>query len=887
MVKKRLYLVDGANYIFRAYYAMPGLSNSKGLPTGALYGYTQMLLKLLKEEKPDYIIVCFDRPEPTFRDELYDKYKANRKEPPDDLQQQFPYMQPLTRALGFKNIDKAGFEADDLIGTLVKRFAGEDMEVVIVSGDKDLMQLIGPDVTMLDEMKERRGGPNEVVEKFGVGPEGVIEVMGLAGDSSDNVPGISGVGMKTAMKLIAEYGSIEEVIAHAGEIKGVLGRKVAEGVESARLSRRLVTIDTDVPIELEIGDCVPGEQGSEALREMLKEFEFSKLLTEMTPASVSSNISYEKYLLITEERALRDVVNNIKNKKILSLDLETTGLDTMKARIVGFCLAWAPGEAAYVPVGHSVLCNQLPMDVVREQLEPVLADESVRKIGQNLNYDLSILRRLGFKVNGVSFDTMLASYVLNPSGEHNLDAMAARHLDHRTIHYGDVVGKGKSQKNFSEIPPEAARDYACEDADVALQLFEIFEPEIKEKFSDLYYKMEMPLLDVLIDMQMAGMKVDPRKLSVLNEDFSGRLAELEKKIYKLAGEEFNINSPKQLGVILFEKLGLPGAKKTKTGFSTSQPILEELAQGHDLPRLILDYRSLSKLKSTYVESLTALINSETGRVHTSFNQARTATGRLSSSDPNLQNIPARTEEGRKIREAFIAEDGFVLLSADYSQIELRVLAHMSGEENLLNAFKENLDVHAITASGIFGVRAGDVTKEQRAVGKTVNFATIYGQTAYGLSKQLGIAPGEAAEYIDNYFKKYPRVASYREEILKKAAGEGFVETLFGRKRFLPDINSGNGQLQQIAERMAFNTIFQGTAADIIKLAMISIHEKLPEVSRESRMLLQVHDELVFEVPADDVEKVKKFVTDEMCSAAKLAVPLVVDVGVAKNWAEAH
>jgi DNA polymerase-1 len=558
----------------------------------------------------------------------------------------------------------------------------------------------------------------------------------------------------------------------------------------------------------------------------------------------------------------------------------------MKAEIVGASIAWGAGEAAYLPVGH-LYGKCLGRESFRNFIASILSNPEVKKLGQNLNYDLSILKRLGFDIDGIYFDTMLASYLINAESEHGLDAMATKYLGHRTIRYEDVVGKGKSQKNFSEINPNEARDYACEDADVAFRLFEIFKDAVLDDYAELFFGVEMPLMEVLVDMQLAGMKVDAGKLSLLDEDFSERIAALEKKIHEIAGESFNVASPKQLGTILFEKLRLPSAKKTKTGFSTSQDILEELALEHELPRFVIEYRSLSKLKSTYVDALRGLIDKKTGRIHTSFNQARTATGRLSSSEPNLQNIPAMTDEGRKIREAFVAEDGFCLVSADYSQIELRVLAHMSGDENLVDAFVRKLDVHAITASGIFGVNVEAVTREQRAAGKTVNFATIYGQGAYGLARQLSITPAEAGEYIENYFGKYPGVGKYRDEILSAARKNGYVETLFGRRRFFSDINSKNRQFSQMAERMAFNTVFQGTAADIIKMAMVKIHAGIHDISPNSRMLLQVHDELVFETPIDDADKVASFVKSAMEGAATLKIPLIVDIGRGTNWADAH
>ncbi len=883
---KTLFLIDGANYVFRAYYAIRSLATSKGQPTNALYGFTNMLLKLMREHSPDYVAICFDTAEPTFRDELYVEYKANREAPPDDLVRQFPYVEPIVDALAIPAVKKPGFEADDLIGTLARRFASSDLNVVIVSGDKDLMQLVGPNVRILDEMKELWIGEEEVKGRFGVSPGRVVDVLSLAGDASDNVPGVPGVGAKTASKLIAQYGSLDEVLAQADRIDGKVGKAIAEHTKEALLSRQLVTIDTDVELKLDLKELERAEPDQAKMQVIFKELEFTRLLDQLAP---QSSISFAKYRLVTEEKALKDVVNNIINKGVLSIDLETDSLDPMRANIAGFALAWEEGEAAYVPVGHTTLLSrQLPYDMVAKEIGALLKDGCIKKIGQNLNYDLTILRRLGFEVQGVDLDTMLASYLIDPSERHGLDPLSSRHLAHTTIRYEDVVGKGAKQRLFTDMDPEECRDYACEDADVALRLSNIFRRRIEEeKLTDLLYNMEMPLLHVLVDMQIAGMRIDSKMLAGLGKEFEQELDQLEVKIHALAGEEFNINSPKQLGEILFEKLSLPGGKRTKTGFSTSQQVLEDLAHRHELPMLVLRWRQLGKLKSTYVDSLQELVNPATGRVHTTFNQATAATGRLSSSDPNLQNIPARTDEGRRIREAFIADPGFVLISADYSQIELRVLAHLSKEEALIKAFAEGRDVHALTASGIFGVPVDKVSREQRGVGKTVNFATIYGQTSYGLAQQLDISQGEAADYIENYFAKYPKVAAYRDEVIERARKEGRVETIFGRRRFFPDIASTNGQLRQIAERMAFNTVFQGSAADIIKIAMIEVHAKLPQVSRESRLLLQVHDELVIEAPEKDAEKARAFLKQAMESAAKLSVPLVVDTGTGPNWAAAH
>ncbi|MFH1830330.1 MAG: DNA polymerase I [Pseudomonadota bacterium] len=882
---KTLYLIDGANYFFRAYYAIRSLTNSKGFPTNALYGFTQMLLKLLKTEEPDYIACCLDTKEPTFRDKMYEDYKANRKAPPDDLVQQFPYMTPIIEALGISVAKKPGFEADDIIGTLAERFADDELKVVVVSGDKDLMQLVGENISMLDEMKELRIGPKEVRDRFGVEPGQVVDVLALSGDKSDNIPGVSGIGLKTASQLIDKYGSLEEVLEHVADLSTKAGSAIFENVDEARLSKKLVTIDRDVPLKFDLKDLKRRPFEREQMLELFKDLEFFSLLEKYAS---QKGISYEKYRLISNEKDLKEIVNFIKNKKIFSIDLKTDSLDPMQAQIVGIALSWEEEEAAYVPIGHVNVTAQLPRKLVYDELRPVLADKGIRKVGQNLNYALTILRREGFDVHGVEFDTMLASYVIDPSAGHSLDSLARIFLDHSTIRYADVTGKGKEKKLFARVDLEMARDYACEDADVALRLENIFKKKIDDEgLSDLFYKIEMPLLDVLVSMQLYGVKVDTNKLSSLGAEFSQELGGLEKKIHELAGEPFNINSPKQLGIVLFEKLGLPGGKKTKTGFSTSQNVLEDLADKHDLPSLVLRWRSLGKLKSTYTDALANMVDPSTKRVHTTFNQATTATGRLSSSDPNLQNIPVRTEEGRLIREAFVAEDGSLLLSADYSQIELRVLAEMSGEEALISAFRKGEDVHALTAAGIFGVPKDKLSRDQRAVGKTVNFATIYGQTAFGLSRQLGISPGQASEYINNYFNKYPRVAAYRDELLDRVREESMATTLFGRRRFFPDIESSNIQVRQLAERMAFNTVFQGSAADIIKRAMIEVHAGLSRVSAGARLILQVHDELILEVPESDVESVRDFVIDKMVSAADLKVPLVVDVGVGKNWAEAH
>lgn len=878
---KTLYLIDGANYVFRAFYAIRGLSNSKGFPTNALYGFTQMLLSLMRDEKPDHVAVVFDRPEPTFRDEMYEEYKANRKEPPDELSQQFPYVIPITEALGVAVVEKAGFEADDLIGTIAAKYASDDLHVVIVSGDKDLMQLVNDNVTLLDTMKGRRVGSREVVERFGVGPEHVVDVLGLAGDASDNVPGLPSVGPKTASKLIEKYGSIENLIEHADELKPSIQAKLKEFKDQVLLSKQLVTIVLDAPVDVTVEDMLKGKPKEKELHELFSEFEFTKLLAELAPRNAEKDVAY---ILADDEAKLTEVCDLIREAGRCSIAVAGD------AEPAGIALAWGAGGAAYVPFAHSleIGAKQLGVDEARVALKPLFEDASLAKIAHDAKEVEKALGRWGVAVKGLAHDTTLIAYLVDPAGQTALAALASRYLDHQLPPMDEVLGKGAKRLRFADLPLDRATQVMCESADVALQLADELSPLLEKTGVDaLYHETELPLIEVLREMEERGIRIDDGELARISKDFGARLAKIEKEIYDETGEQFNINSPKQLGFVLFEKMGLPGAKKTKTGYSTSQDILDDLAGEYRVPELVLAYRGLSKLKSTYVDALPQLIDPATGRVHTTFNQAVTATGRLSSSDPNLQNIPIRRPEGKSIRACFIPEEGYVFVDADYSQIELRVLAHATGDEALVSAFADGVDVHAVTASGIFGVKPADVTGEQRGVGKTVNFATIYGQSAYGLAKQLKIDVGEAGRYIDGYFAKYPEVEKYREKVLAFAKTKGYVETLFGRRRYLPDISSSNGMLRSVAERMAFNTVFQGTAADIIKRAMISIHNELPSVAKDARMLLQVHDELLFEVPIKDAEAVAAFVKERMEAAAELSVPLVVDVGIGNTWADAH
>lgn len=887
MSDKHLYLIDGSGYIFRAYYAIRSLSTSKGFPTNAIYGFTQMILKLAKEAKPEYWAIVFDSIEPTFRDELYADYKANRSEPPDDLVPQFPYIPKVVEALNIPMLVKPGFEADDIIATMAQRAKKAGFTVTVISGDKDLMQLVNDTVELWDPMKEKHYRLPEVIQRFGVPPGKVADVFGLVGDTSDNIPGVPGIGPKTAGKLIQEYGDLETLLKNAGDITGKTGESLKIYADQARLSKQLATLYYDVPIPFDENGLHYREIDTEACHDLFRELEFSRLLSEIAP---KATLSKQGYRLILEEKELEALLEEIKKTKtLLAIDLETDSLDVMRANIVGVSLSWAKGKAAYIPVGHTGpdAGKQIPLAALLGLLGPVLANETIPKTGQNLKYDLAILNPLGTTTKNIAADTMIASYLLNPQGPHNLDDLSQQHLNHRTIHYEDVTGKGSKQVSFAAVPVETARDYACEDADCTRQLAEMFLPRLeKEGLMDLFRNLEMPLMEVLLKMELNGVQVDKNILQTLSAGFEKELAVLEKEIYALAGESFNIQSPKQLGLILFERLRLPGAKKTKTGFSTSVDVLEELALHHPLPERILKYRSLSKLKSTYTDALQTLINPKTGRIHTSFNQTVAATGRLSSSEPNLQNIPIRAKEGREIRKAFVAEEGFQFLSADYSQIELRILAHYTEDKNLLQAFEEGRDVHSLTATALFGGTPDKVTSEQRSIGKTINFAVIYGQSAFGLANQLKIDPKEAKEYIDNYFRQHAAVKIFREKVLEKAREEGLVTTLFGRRRFVPDILSRNPNIRANAERMAFNTIFQGSAADLIKKAMLDIDRGLKKISPRARMLLQVHDELVFEVSEGDVAGVEAFVKEKMERVHALKVPLTVHCGAGKNWAEA-
>lgn len=892
---KSLYLIDGSSYIFRAYYGIRQfLSTSKGFPTNALYGFINMLQKVVKDEKPDYLVVTFDSKEKTFRHEMYADYKANREAPPEDLAKQFPYFEPLVQAFNIHSVRVPGYEADDIMGTLAKKGAEEGLQVVIVSGDKDMMQLIGPDIRMLDTMKNKWFDIEGVKEKFGVPPDLVIEVMGLMGDSSDHIPGVKGVGPKTATELIRKFGSIEKVYERIDEVdKQKLREKLVQDKEMALLSRQLVTINTSMELEFNLEDLKLKPSNNTELKKLFSEFEFSSLLGELEDNSdpvVSSPAIASKYETLLTKADFERWLKQLKKSKIFALDLETTSLHPVRARMVGISFSCEEGVACYIPLAHRYLGvpDQLALDWVIKKLKPLLEDPKIKKVGQNIKYDLIVLKNEGINLQGIVFDTMLASYILNPSGRrHNMDALAQDYLGHTTIKYKDVVGTASKEIGFDEVDVERATQYAAEDADITWRLYEKLSSILKGDDLQLFQELELPLLEVLAEMEIHGMKLDQKHLQNLSTIIEKKIEDHTKKIHSIAGEEFNINSPKQLSVILFEKLGLPVIKKTKSGYSTDVTVLEQLAAEHDLPEVVLAYRQLGKLKSTYVDALQDEIFSKTGRVHTSFNQTVAATGRLSSSNPNLQNIPIRTEMGREIRKAFIAEVNNHLLSADYSQVELRILAHLSGDEALIEAFQMGEDIHTRTACEIFGTSPDRLDAEARRMAKAVNFGIVYGLSAFGLSRQLKIYPKEAKKFIDQYFALYKKVKVYMEKTVAEAKEVGYTQTMMNRKRYLPDLKSQNRQLREAAGRVAINSPVQGSAADLIKLAMIRLAQKIRKKKLKSRMILQVHDELVFECPEEEEQEMRALVKKEMEGVVALKVPLVVDMGWGKNWNTAH
>ncbi|MEY0431849.1 DNA polymerase I [Providencia rettgeri] len=922
-----LILVDGSSYLYRAYHAFPPLTNSAGEPTGAMYGVLNMLRSLIMQYKPSHVAVVFDAKGKTFRDELFESYKSHRPPMPDDLRAQIAPLHEMVEAMGLPLLVVSGVEADDVIGTLACEASRKGMPVLISTGDKDMAQLVEPNITLINTMNNTILGPDEVKEKYGVPPELIIDFLALMGDSSDNIPGVPGVGEKTALALLQGIGSLEaiyndlEAIAPLG-FRGskTLAPKMAENRDVAFLSYQLATIKTDVELEKTCEELQVAQPDVDKLHQLFSRYEFKRWLADVengtwmegkgssakpspTPAAspvkpsnpTVPTLCAENYQTILEKADLERWVEKLSKASLFAFDTETDSLDTQEARLVGMSFAIEPGHAAYLPLGHDYLDApvQLPLEEVLELMKPILESENILKIGQNLKYDAEVLENYDIELKGIGYDTMLESYVLNSvagMGRHDMDSLADRHLNHKTVSFEEIAGKGKKQLTFNQIALEEAANYAAEDADVTLLLHQALYPQLEAepKLNHIFQNIEMPLVPVLVRMERKGVLIDANVLAAQSKVITARLAELEKEAFELAGEEFNLASPKQLQTILFEKLQLPVIKKTPSGAaSTNEEVLEELALNHALPKLLLEHRSLAKLKSTYTDKLPLMINPRTQRVHTSYHQAVTATGRLSSRDPNLQNIPVRTEEGRRIRQAFIAREGYKVMAADYSQIELRIMAHLSQDKGLLTAFAEGKDIHKATAAEVFGVPLEQVSSDQRRSAKAINFGLIYGMSAFGLARQLGIPRGEAQRYMDLYFERYPGVLRYMENTRLQASEQGYVETLEGRRLYLADIKSSNGMRRKAAEREAINAPMQGTAADIIKKAMIAVDNWLQTEKPHADMLMQVHDELVFEVKESELERVQAQVQSLMEQSMKLDVPLKVDVGIGDNWDEAH
>ncbi len=888
---KTIYLIDGTAYIHRAYHAIRGLTNSKGLPTNAIFGFTRMLIKLMEDRSPEYIGMFFDAKGPTFRHDIYQEYKANRPSMPEDMAVQIPYIKEVTAAFNLPIIEMQGYEADDLIGTLARKAETEGFDVVMVTGDKDFMQLVTEKAAIWDPMKENTIDLETIREKYGIEPHQMIDVQGLSGDTTDNIPGVPGIGQKTALDLVKTYNSMLELYEKLDTIPKKKQRENLENFkDQAFLSRELVTLNTAVPVDMELATFKVTAPDKKKLSELYKNLEFRQLQQSVPE---QADLSKKDYQAIMDMDALLKLISQLENSGLFALDTETTSVNPMQAKLVGLSFATRADQAFYIPCAHNYLGapEQLNLQAVLEKLRPVLENPEIKKVGQNIKYDWMVLVRHGIDLQGVAFDTMLASYLLNPSKRaHNLDQIALDFLDHKTITYEQVAGKGKNSLMFSQVPVDKAIPYACEDADITLMARDVLISGLKElNLEALMETVEMPLVPVLLRMEMRGTGIDVDRLRELSKSFKQELDALEGSIHGLAGEAFNINSSQQLGRILFEKLQLPVQKKTKkkTGYSTDVNVLTTLAEYHELPALILKHRTLAKLKSTYADALIELVHPDTDRIHTSYNQTVAATGRLSSSDPNLQNIPIRTEEGRKIRQAFIPRKGWYLVSADYSQVELRILAHCSSDEILIKAFQDDEDIHTRTACEVFQIEPESMTAELRRQAKAINFGIIYGMSAFGLSRQLDISNKMAKTYIDHYFARYQGVKRFMDQTITDARKTGRTSTLLGRIRLLPDIDSKNAMVRQAAERTAINTPIQGSAADLIKLAMIQVDEALIEKKLTSAMLLTVHDELVFEVPPDELEVVTRLVREIMEGVWDLKVPLKVNLAQGSNWDEAH
>ena len=927
-----LVLVDGSSYLYRAFHAFPPLTNAAGEPTGAMYGVLNMLKSLISQVQPTHIAVVFDAKGKTFRDEMFEQYKSHRPPMPDDLRKQIQPLHDMIRALGIPLLVVEGVEADDVIGTLALQASRLGKKVLISTGDKDMAQLVDDNIMLINTMNNSLLDREGVIEKYGIPPELIIDYLALMGDSADNIPGVAGVGEKTALGLLQGIGSMAEIYANLEKvaelpIRGAkkLGEKLLAEKTNADLSYTLATIKTDVELNVTTDELLLGESQNDQLIEYFARYEFKRWLNEVMNGADSITQTTEQPVKMNQYQATSPAQNSVGNSaventpkiqidrtkyetlltqadltrwieklnaaKLIAVDTETDSLDYMSANLVGISFALENGEAAYLPLQLDYLDapKTLEKSTALAAIKPILENPDIHKIGQNIKFDESIFARHGIELQGVEFDTMLLSYTLNSTGRHNMDDLAKRYLGHETIEFESIAGKGKGQLTFNQIPLEQATEYAAEDADVTMKLQQVLWLKLQEEptLVELYKTMELPLLHVLSRMERTGVLIDSDALFIQSNEIATRLTALEEQAYALAGQPFNLASTKQLQEILFDKLGLPVLQKTPKGApSTNEEVLEELAYSHELPKILVEHRGLSKLKSTYTDKLPQMVNSQTGRVHTSYHQAVTATGRLSSSDPNLQNIPIRNEEGRRIRQAFIAREGYSIVAADYSQIELRIMAHLSGDQGLINAFSQGKDIHRSTAAEIFGVSLDEVTSEQRRNAKAINFGLIYGMSAFGLSRQLGISRPDAQKYMDLYFQRYPGVQQFMTDIREKAKAQGYVETLFGRRLYLPDINSSNAMRRKGAERVAINAPMQGTAADIIKRAMI----KLDEVIRHDpdiEMIMQVHDELVFEVRSEKVEFFREQIKQHMEAAAELVVPLIVEVGVGQNWDEAH
>ena len=898
-----LILVDGSSYLYRAYHAMPPLTNSDGESTGTIYGVINMLRKLIRDYKPEHMAVVFDAKGKTFRNDLYAEYKATRPPMPDDLREQIAPIHEIVKAMGLPLLCVDNVEADDVIGTLAKQATAAGIETVISTGDKDMAQLVSEHVTLVNTMNNSKTDIAAVQEKFGLTPQQIVDYLALMGDKVDNIPGVDSVGPKTATKLLQQYGSLQGVIQHADEVKGKLGEKLRAAVDALPLSYQLATIKMDVELDFTPETLDMQVADNQKLAELYRRYEFKSWLQELdsAPAAATSTKADEPatsiethYETILTKQQLDNWLARLQKAELFAFDTETTSLNYLQARIVGMSFSIKAGEAAYLPLAHDYpgAPDQLDFDATLALMKPLLEDPKALKVGQNLKYDRHILLNHGIDLQGIAHDTMLQSYVLDSTAtRHDMDSLAEKYLNRSTIHFEDIAGKGKKQLTFNEIGLEEASPYACEDADITLQLHHILWPKVQAipSLEIVYRELEMPLLPVLNTLERNGVHIDIFMLQQQSDQLALDIDRLEKEAHASAGTKFNLGSPKQLQEILYDQQQLPVRKKTPKGQpSTAENVLQELADdGYELPQIIMQYRSLSKLKSTYTDKLPQQVNQQTGRVHTSYHQAVTATGRLSSSDPNLQNIPIRTETGRKIREAFVAGIGAKILAADYSQIELRIMAHLSGDKSLLTAFAEGEDIHRHTASEIFGVEPKNVTGDQRRSAKAINFGLIYGMSAHGLSKQLGIERHQAAKYMETYFERYPGVRNYMDNTREQAKKDGYVETIFGRRLYLPEINSSNGLRRQYAERTAINAPMQGSAADIIKRAMLSIHDWLLEADTGIRMIMQVHDELVFEVPEDQLDLAKTEIEQFMIQAADLEVPLEVGIGVGDNWEQAH